>query len=57
MTGPSRFSRDFTMRKIGRANGPLHRLCLVKNVRRRKEHAGTENVGSKTENVGNRNVV
>lgn len=34
------------MRKIGRANGPLHRLCLVKNVRRRKEHAGTKNVGS-----------
>jgi hypothetical protein len=45
------------MRKIGRANGPLHRLCLVKNVRRRKEHARTKNVGSKTENVGNRNVV
>jgi hypothetical protein len=45
------------MRKIGRANGPLHRLCLVKNLRRRREHVRTKNVGSKTENVGNKNVV
>jgi hypothetical protein len=45
------------MRKIGRANCPLHRLFLVKNVRRRKEHVRTENLGSKTKNVGSKNVV
>ena len=31
--GPSSFSRDFTMRKIGRAHCPAHRLCLVKKLK------------------------
>jgi hypothetical protein len=33
--------------KIGRANSLIPRLCLVKKVRRRKEHDRTENVARK----------
>src|SRR5512141_3147199 len=40
--GPSSFSRDFTMRKIGRAHCPAHRLCLVKKNVRRREKMQTE---------------
>jgi hypothetical protein len=44
--GPSSFSRDFTMRKIGRAHCPAHRLCLVKKRQEKREDAGRKAVGT-----------
>ena len=43
--GPSSFSRDFTVRKIGRAHCPAHRLCLVKKRQEKREDADRTPVG------------